>query len=377
MAYHKSDSSHSLSFVFSILLECKYPPEAQIFLWISKYHTKGIQNWFSTWPPNIFHRKCCEIHGELYLLLGNLETKEWSFLGQGEKQTNKQTNPWGLGALFLVQTSISSLCFHGHIFFLSISLLRILPLWDLLTYQYIGSLCQKNILHCCCISVDHSAHLLSHCTSQDMNHSTIKYFRVPYIKRNHGIPNPFVPSNLHWKCICNRRGGFKSFSKHKPWYRVQQVVHKEQTLSVSGAWKQNAALKLSAAQGESGGAVPWLTFQGESRHLRASVVGRKHWNKQPHQTAQWRRGSCRCKLSVSDFVWGTMILFWLGAPKTQQLALYRAPNDKTNSKRQSYHYAYHFMYNICLGWDLLLMASLVSKERVKIDLLWQSIKYFC
>lgn len=81
--------------------------------------------------------------------------------------------------------------------------------------------------------------------------------------------------------------------------------------------------------------------------------------------------------SVSDFVWGTMILFWLGAPKTQQLALYRAPNDKTNSKRQSYHYAYHFMYNICLGWDLLLMASLVSKERVKIDLLWQSIKYFC
>lgn len=72
----------------------------------------------------------------------------------------------------------------------------------------------------------------------------------------------------------------------------------EQILTVLGAWRENTTPELSAIQGDSDWVVPRFTSQREICHPGASVVGRKHRNKQPHQTTMWRRDSCRCKALV-------------------------------------------------------------------------------
>lgn len=136
----------------------------------------------------------------------------WKFRNQRMKfsrlrwETDKQIREvWGV--CFLSKPAFLLFAFMDMFFFVHISAQTSTSL-GLANMSIHKQFVSKNVLDCCCIFVDRSAHLLSHCTSQDMNHSTLKYFEVPYIKRNHGIPNPFVPSNLHWKCICNRRGGF-------------------------------------------------------------------------------------------------------------------------------------------------------------------------
>lgn len=122
------------------------------------------------------------------------------------------------------------------------------------------------------------------------------------------------------KCFCNCLVGFKRLIKYPN--------------EVCGTDSHS----LGSVKGEHGaGAVSGTRRQRASRSSlylpkrdlppQGQCCGEKTQNKQPHQTTMWRRGSCRCKLFCFQLCVGHYDLVFLETPKTQKLALYRAPRD--------------------------------------------------
>lgn len=153
------------------------------------------------------------------------------------------------------------------------------------------------------------------------------------------------------------------------------MEYKEQALSAGNAKKECSSEALSD--------TGWEQQSCSLAHLpkrEPSPQGQCCGKEALKQAAPSNNTVNKGLLQVQAFLFLTLygallILVWLGAPEVQKLALNQALGSETNSKqlalhpRVSCHYAYHLKQNIFSGWDHLLIASLVSKERIEIDLL--------
>lgn len=90
---------------------------------------------------------------------------------------------------------------------------------------------------------------------------------------------------------------------------------------------KNTALQVLAAQGERDGADLQLTSQTKICHLRAGLWEGNTETSSPIQQQCEEEAPAGASSSVSGSVWGHYDLVLLETPKTQKLALYRAPRD--------------------------------------------------
>lgn len=137
LAYHKSDSSHSLSFVFSycFIWNANIHQESNLPLYFLVSH-KGqseliLSGEYGFWLTDIFHRKCYKIY-TASSFTWNLRNQRMNF-SRPKWETNKQTNKQILEAWGFVScpnqhffSLLSLTCF-----FLCVFLHRLLPLWDI------------------------------------------------------------------------------------------------------------------------------------------------------------------------------------------------------------------------------------------------------
>lgn len=138
LTYHKSYSSHSFSFVFSCCFiwnanMYREPKPSFEFPSITQRVIRIGFQWIMMFlTTDFFCRKCCEICTASSFTWKTKKPKNEIFLGQKEKkpkQTNKQIlEAWRV--CFFSKPTFLLFAFMD-MFFLSIFILRLLPMWDI------------------------------------------------------------------------------------------------------------------------------------------------------------------------------------------------------------------------------------------------------